>query len=214
MREDSYATILVLHTRNHRRGVKLVPAGQGSELAYQLKVVLQETDPVVWRRLIVPSSISLHRLHLILQDVMGWTNSHLYRFKIASKQYGEPDPDNEFYELPFINSRRVKLERLVSEKGSTFLYEYDFGDSWIHELELEDVVEHKPGRRMLVCLDGERACPPEDCGGTQGYAELLGILGNPEHEKYLDMMSWLGGKFFPAAFSVAKVNRSLKAHSL
>ena len=110
-------------------------------VAYQFRVVLQETDPPIWRRFVVPSGITLHRLHLILQEVMGWTNSHLYRFKLGTKEYGEPDPENEFNELYFKNSRRTKLERLILNKGSTFLYEYDFGDSWIHELVVEDILE-------------------------------------------------------------------------
>ena len=183
-------------------------------MAYQFRVELQETDPSIWRRFIVPSGVTLHRLHLILQEVIGWTNSHLYRFKIGEKEYGEPDPDNEFYELHFINSRRTRLERLVIPKGTTFIYEYDFGDSWIHELVLEDILEPGSNQEHPICLAGERACPPEDCGGPYGYAELLGIISNPEHEQYLDMMTWLGGRFFPAKFNLEKVNRHLKAMRL
>ncbi len=182
-------------------------------VAYQFRVVLQETDPSIWRRFVVPSGITLHRLHLILQEVMGWTNSHLYRFKIGTKEYAEPDPENEFNELNFKNSRRTKLERLVINKGSTFLYEYDFGDSWIHELVVEDILDPESGQ-YPVCLAGERACPPEDCGGPHGYAELLGIISNPEHEEYLDTMTWLGGQFYPASFSLDKVNRNLSVMRL
>jgi len=165
-------------------------------VAYQFRVVLQETDPPIWRRFVVPSGITLHRLHIILQEVMGWTNSHLYRFKIGTKEYAEPDPENEFNELYFKNSRRTKLERLVINKGNTFLYEYDFGDSWIHELVVEDILEPGSSQQYPVCLAGERACPPEDCVGPHGYAELLGIISNPEHEEYLDKMAWHnGGRF-------------------
>ncbi len=182
------------------------------KVVYQLKVVLQDTDPPIWRRFVVPSDITLHRLHLILQEVMGWTNSHLYRF--GMKEYAEPDPENEFYELPFKNSRRAKLGQLFATKGNAFLYEYDFGDSWIHELVIEDILEPEFGQQYLACLAGERACPPEDCGGTYGYARLLGIISNPEHEEYLDTMTWLGGQFYPALFNVEKVNRNLKTMRL
>jgi hypothetical protein len=182
-------------------------------MVYQFRVVLKETDPPIWRRFVVPSDITLHRLHLILQEVMGWTNSHLYRFKTGMKEYAEPDPENEFNELHFNNSRRTKLERLVINKGSTFLYEYDFGESWIHELVVEDILEPS-SQQYPVCLAGERACPPEDCGGPYGYAELLGIISNPEHEEYLDTMAWLGGKFSPATFSFEKVNRYLETMRL
>lgn len=97
---------------------------------------------------------------------MGWTNSHLYRFQVGTKEYGEPDPDNEFNELYFINSQRARLSQIVRSKGVTFIYEYDFGDSWIHELSIEDILEPAVGGRYPICLEGERACPPEDCGGS------------------------------------------------
>ncbi len=145
---------------------------------------------------------------------MGWTNSHLYKFQFGETEYGEPDPDNELYELDFQNSRRAKLDRLVAKKGSTFLYEYDFGDGWTHELVLQDILRSESASRLPVCLAGERACPPEDCGGTHGYADLLGIISNPDNEQYSDMMTWLGGQFYPASFDVEKVNRHLTAMRL
>jgi hypothetical protein len=188
------------------------PAQQSQETVYQLKVVLLETEPLVWRRFVIPSGATLHRLHLILQEVMGWTNSHLYRFQIGEREYAEPDPDNEFYELPFRNSKRAKLGRLVTKRGSTFLYEYDFGDSWIHELVVEDILKCEPGKHYPTCLTGERACPPEDCGGTYGYAELLEIISDPEHEEYLNTMTWLGGDFAPDLFDIEPVNQKL--HSM
>ena len=180
-------------------------------MAYQFRVDLAETDPPIWRRFVVPSGITLHRLHLILQEVMGWTNSHLYSFRIGVEEYGEPDPDNEVY---FKNSKRTKLKRLHITKGSAFLYEYDFGDTWIHRLVVEDILEPDSSHRHPVCLAGERACPPEDCGGPFGYARLLGIISNPGHEEYQDMVAWLGGQFFPATFSLEKVNRHLKTMRL
>ena len=79
------------------------------QMVYQIKVVLLETEPPIWRRFVIPSGVTLHRLHLILQAIMGWTNSHLYRFRIETEEYGEPDPDNEFSELDFKNSRQTKL---------------------------------------------------------------------------------------------------------
>jgi hypothetical protein len=184
---------------------------QESKQVYQIKVVLLETDPPIWRRFVVPSSVTLHRLHLILQDVMGWTNSHLYRFQVGTKEYAEPDPDNEFNELDFKNSRRAKLGRLVTKKGDVFLYEYDFGDSWDHMLLVEDILEYEPHNRYPVCLTGKRACPPEDCGGTHGYAELLEIITDPDHEEYLDMMTWLGGHFDADSFDVEVVNQKLRS---
>ena len=181
-----------------------------SPTIYRIKVSLKETEPVIWRRILVPSNVTLHRLHLILQEVMGWTNSHLYRFEIDTKEYGVSNPDNDFNELDFIDSKRAKLKHVVSAKGDAFVYEYDFGDGWNHDLVVEDISEPVTGGIYPICVDGERACPPEDCGGPFGYSTLLGIIANPEHKEYREMITWLGGYFRPALFSVEKVNRRLK----
>ena len=178
-------------------------------MVYQLKVTLLETSPPVWRRFLVSSDVSLHRLHLMLQDMMGFRNYHLYRFEIDSTQYSEPHPDNDLHQFPFEDSERVRLGSLVVDRGSRFLYEYDFGDGWLHEVMLEDILEHQPGKRYPTCVGGQRACPPEDCGGPWGYAELLEVIGDPDHEEHLDMMEWLGGEFDPDAFDVDRVNRML-----
>jgi len=184
---------------------------QDSRQVYQIKVVLLETEPSIWRRFVVPSSVTLHRLHLILQDVMGWSNYHLYRFQIGREEYGEPHPDNEFNELNFKNSRRTKLGQVVTKKGDVFRYEYDFGDSWEHMLLVEDILENQPDMRYPVCLTGERACPPEDCGGPYGYADLLETIAEPGHEDYDDMMTWLGGHFDPNTFNIEIANLKLKS---
>lgn len=185
--------------------------GQDSRQVYQIKVALLETEPSIWRRFLVPSSVTLHRLHLILQDVMGWSNYHLYRFQIEREEYGEPHPDNEFNELNFKNSRRTKLGQVVTKKGDVFRYEYDFGDSWEHMLLVEDILEYQPDVRYPVCLTGERACPPEDCGGPYGYADLLETIADPSHEDYEDMMTWLGGHFEPDSFDIEIANLKLKS---
>lgn len=177
---------------------------------YQLKATLKYIQPAIWRRFLAPADITIHRLHLILQEVMGWETYHLYRFQIGRRQYGEPHPDNDFDELDFKNSRRAKLGRLVKEQGANFLYEYDFGDSWIHELLLEEILEPQASRRYPVCLDGRRACPPEDCGGPGGYAEMLEALGDPDHEEHDTLMEWTGGAFDPEEFDLEEVNNWLR----
>ena len=176
---------------------------------YQLKVTLLDTAPPVWRRFLVPAEVSLHRLHLMLQRVMGWENYHLYRFQIASAEYSEPDDDEQDYGLDYEDSTRATLGRLVSDRGTRFLYDYDFGDNWLHELRLEDVLEGKPDAGYPLCVEGRRACPPEDCGGPWGYAEMLEVIADPEHPEYLDRMEWLGGGFDPDAFDAGRVNRML-----
>ncbi len=175
---------------------------------YQLKVTLLDIAPPVWRRFQVPAEVSLHRLHLVLQQVMGWDNYHLYRFEIGSTEYSEPD-DEQDYGLDYEDSTQVTLGRVVSYPGARFLYVYDFGDYWRHGLLLEDVLKREPGTEYPLCLGGRRACLPEDCGGPWGYAELLEAVGDSGHPEHLDRMEWLGEGFDPDAFDADRVNRAL-----
>ena len=185
-------------------------AEQANGTVYQLKVTLRESKPLIWRQFQVPGNITLHRLHMILQSMMGWTNSHLYRFDIAGIQYSIPDPaEDDFNELHFVDSRRTRLSKVVSQEKARFTYEYDFGDSWEHDILIEKILSVDPGAQYPVCLAGKRACPPEDCGGIRGYADLLKIIRDPAHEEYEGMMEWLGGSFDPEEFNIGKINRSL-----
>jgi tetratricopeptide (TPR) repeat protein len=177
---------------------------------YQLKVMLKGSKPPIWRRFQVPGNISLRKLHLILQEVMGWTNSHLYRFEIGGTEFGEPE--NESYGLEVKNSHRTKLIRVAPREKTKFTYEYDFGDSWEHEILVEKILQAEPGVRYPVCLAGKRACPPEDCGGIWGYAHLLEVIRDPAHEEHEEMMEWLGGQFDPEEFDLDRLNQRLKGH--
>ena len=176
---------------------------------YQLKVTLLDTSPPVWRRFLAPAEVSLDRLHLMLQQVMGWENYHLYRFQIASAEYSELDDDEQDDWLDYEDSRQATLGRLVSDRGTRFLYVYDFGDNWRHELWLEDVLEGKPDAGYPLCVGGRRACPPEDCGGPWGYAEMLEVVADPDHPEHLDRVEWLGEGFDPDAFDADRVDRML-----
>ena len=173
-------------------------------MLYELKVALKEIEPPIWRVLQVPPRTSLLRLHRILQRAMGWTNSHLHLFNVDGKLYGEPSTEWDFEVL---DSRKMTLEKIFTEGRTSFLYEYDLGDSWRHEIKLLGTVdgEEKPG-----CTAGARACPPEDCGGTTGYYDLLVALSDPDHEEHDTMLEWVGGKFDPNTFDVAAVDRVLK----
>jgi len=178
---------------------------------YQFKVNLKESKPPIWRRFQVSGNVTLHRLHLILQDVMGWTNSHLYRFDIGGIQYSIPDPvEDDFNELHFVDSRRTKLSKVAPREKARFTYEYDFGDSWEHQILVEKILPPEPGAQYPICLAGKRACPPEDCGGIWGYDDLLEIIRDPTHEEYDRMTEWLGGPFDPEEFNIDQVNRSLR----
>jgi hypothetical protein len=175
---------------------------------YQIKVTLKGSKPPIWRRFQVGSNITLYKLHNILQYVMGWEGYHLYMFRIGGKEFGELDPE---YGAEVESAQKTRLDRLVLGEKTKFIYEYDFGDSWEHEILIERILPPQVGARYPVCLDGKRACPPEDCGGIWGYADLLQTIQDPDNEEYEEMMQWLGGEFDPEAFDREAVNEALKS---
>ncbi len=176
---------------------------------YQMKVWLTDIKPLIWRRFLVTGDQILYRLHLILQTVMGWEDYHLYEFIIDETEYGEPD---EEYQPDIEYARKTTLNQVLHSQGQRFRYTYDYGDNWEHEIELEKISEPKPIAFYPVCLDGERACPPEDVGGVSGYEDLLGIIQDPEHEEYDDMVSWIED-LNQEAFDVRSVNKELRRHA-
>lgn len=180
------------------------------ESIYQIKVILKDIKPPVWRRVQVPSNISLNKLHRILQAVMPWDDYHLHQFIIGGVYYGEPDPDDDFgFELR--RDRTAKLNQVASGAGARFIYEYDFGDGWEHEILIEKVLAPEAGVRYPICLAGKRACPPEDCGGIPGYGRFLEAIRNPEHEEHDELLQWAGGSFDPEAFDIDGINHALKS---
>lgn len=172
---------------------------------YQIKVTLRHVAPPVWRRLEVPADIKLGKLHHVLQIVMGWTDSHMHAFRLGMEQYGVSS--REFPDM-FRSERNVRLDQLVGV-GGKLIYEYDFGDGWEHELKIEKVLAPEPGVRYPRCTAGKRACPPDDCGGPWGYANLLEVLRDPKHEEHEEMHEWIGGDLDSEAFDLAAANRSL-----
>jgi len=134
---------------------------------------------------------------------MGWTNSHLHHFPLGKQLYGDPELMQEnFAELGYKDSTAAKLSGIVPQSGKRFKfrYEYDFGDSWEHEIVVEKTIDRAVDQRYPVCLEGARSCPPEDCGGVWGYADLLEAITNPKHESHAELLEWLGGSFDPEAF--------------
>ena len=176
---------------------------------YQLKVTLRDSKPPIWRRIQVPADITLHRLHLILQVVMGWGNYHLYGFRIKGRDFGEPDTEDDIFNLNLVNSHRTKLNKVLTKEKTQFIYDYDFGDSWEHRIVLEKILPVDPDKPYPVCIKGKRACPPEDCGGIWGYYDLLEIMKNPNHKEYAEMMDWVGGEFDTEEFDIEEINRLL-----
>jgi len=175
-------------------------------MLYEIRVQLRDIEPPIWRILRVPSRTSLLRLHKILQKAMGWTNSHLHLFEINGKPYGEGDFEWDFDVQDY---RGMRLDKIFTAGRTSFLYEYDLGDSWRHDITLLGTVEGE-AKGKPACISGARACPPEDCGGVTGYYNLLEALADPGHEDHDMLMEWVGGKFDPEAFDVGVVGRTLK----
>lgn len=183
-----------------------------SSQVFQLKVTLQEVEPPVWRRLLVPGGLTLAQLHRVLNEAMGWTDSHLHVFKAGDRHFGDPRADDAG-ELGFEDERRMTLERLGALLDF-LVYAYDFGDGWEHTVLVEQVVEPDAREHYPLCTAGARACPPEDCGGPHAYADLLEALDDPEHERYDEFLTWVGGVFDPEGFDVNRTNAALWALKL
>lgn len=176
---------------------------------YQIKVTLNDSKPPIWRRILVADTTTLSQLHTILQIVMGWADYHLHHFIINEEFYGSPE-DDEFGDMGTKNEARYKLNQLVNRDGFRFRYEYDFGDSWLHDLVIEKILPAEKGAQYPVCVAGKRACPPEDSGGVWGYEEILEAAANrkhPEHDRYLE---WIGENFDPERFDLNEVNERLR----
>ncbi len=174
---------------------------------YRINVTLREIEPLIWRRIEVPASYSFWDLHVAVQDAMGWLDCHLHVFRVANPNTGELEdigiPGLELFE----DDRRcedgweVPIAQRLTKPGDRAEYEYDFGDGWQHALVLEEIVERAPRTKYPRCVDGARACPPEDCGGPHGYENLLRVLGDPLNEEHESMREWLGDGYDPAAFN-------------
>jgi hypothetical protein len=173
---------------------------------YQLKITLKNIRPPIWRRILVDSDIKLSKLHSIVQTVMGWYDCHLHSWNISGVDYGEPDEEYESY---LLNEKTVKLNKVVLREKFKFSYTYDFGDSWEHEILVEKILPATINTYYPTCIAGKRACPPEDCGGTWCYSELLSILSDPENPEYEEKIEWLEGGFDPEEFDLKEINSRL-----
>jgi hypothetical protein len=144
---------------------------------------------------------------------MGWEDDHLHEFQISKKRYGRITPDPFGFGDPPVNEEIVHLNGVAKPKAK-FRYWYDFGDDWMHEIQIEREVESETGKRNARCIAGEHACPPEDCGGVPGYADMAVILVDPTHEEYGEMREWVGNDFDPMRFDRDRVDRRLSSLKL
>ncbi len=153
---------------------------QATGKVYQLKVSLRDISPMIWRRLLVTSDTSMAHLHAILQVAMGWADVHLHRFRIHGKDYGSSRAGG----LLFVDDpHQVRLSDFKLHVGERFVYEYDMGGSWHHDIRLERLLPPDPKKTYPVCMNGAGGCPPEDCGGPRGYRILM-----EEHYSLLELL--------------------------
>jgi hypothetical protein len=173
---------------------------------WQLKIELLDVVPAIWRRLVVPSTIKLPKLHQVFQAALGWTNSHLHEFVINGVRYSHPDPEFDD-ESGQVDEQDVLLDDALGIDARCFDYIYDFGDDWHHVIVIED--QHLKASASVSCLAGENAGPPEDVGGPMRYAEFLAAIADPSHLEHETYREWSGGQFDPRRFDLPAANRAL-----
>lgn len=182
-----------------------------TERLFQFKITLLESQPPIWRRIQVKDS-TLDKLHERIQTAMGWTNSHLHQFEIDGERFGDPELlDDGFEDFECVDSTVTRISQIVPKNGKQFhfLYEYDFGDGWEHEILFEGCRNAEKGARYPLCVEGERNCPPEDVGGVWGYTEFLEAINDPDHEEYDRMLEW-AGEFDPEEFDAGETTKAMR----
>lgn len=178
---------------------------------YQFKIVMKEITPIIWRRIIVPETYNFWDLHVAIQDAMGWQDYHLHLFRIRRKhshrvtEIGIPDEDRFEGEPEILPGWEIPILEYFYDVGITSDYIYDFGDHWEHEIVLEGILIREKGVKYPKCLDGARACPPEDCGGVPGYYHFLEVISDPDNEEYDELITWVGGAYDPNKFDPANI---------
>jgi hypothetical protein len=187
------------------KGTKAVkgPAAKGK--VYQLKITLKDIKPPIWRRVLVPDR-DLELLHFTIQEAMGWQDCHLHEFEIDGQRYTDAESASE---MESEIDADFTLGQLIAKEKTKFTYNYDFGDDWRHEIVVEKILPPGEGVAFPICVDGKRACPPEDCGGPWGYMEFAEAIHDPKHERHREFLEWRG-EFDPEAFDSDAVNKELR----
>ncbi len=172
------------------------------------KITLVESKPSIWRAFQVTDDYRFDRFHQVIQIVMGWQNSHLHEFQLKDRQIGMVD-DSFIGQFPNLEDEtKIYLRDIDLQEKDSFAYLYDFGDSWLHLIQLEDISSEP----LLnpVCLDGRNACPMEDSGGVWGYTELLKISKDPSHPEHDEYMQSFPPNFDPSFFPKEAIIQELQ----
>jgi len=171
-----------------------------------LKVTLHGVRPPIWRRLLMPSAMTLGDLHQAIQAAMGWRDCHLHAFDIDGQQYGDRHTTDDV-----VDENRLTLNGLLKSGVARFGYTYDFGGNWEHTVTIEKIQPATNGTSYPACVAGKHNCPPEDCGGSWGYQHLIAVLADPGHPEHAEQVEWMGDKFNPDAFAIETADAMLAA---
>ena len=193
-----------------KREVSKMGRSSQEKRALTLKISLSGISPPIWRRIIVTDDIFLEDLHLMRQAAMGWLNYHLHEFEINGTRFAPPDPEDDSFGYESVDSTSKRLRDVFLLDGTKFHYTYDFGDNWEHIITVEKIEPARPDIEYPICIKGKRNAPPEDCGGTPGYYNLLEILADPLNQEYSEMKDWVGEDYDPEFFSVEDCNKQIK----
>jgi len=176
---------------------------------YQFKITLKDINPLIWRRIQVPKTCTFWDFHVAIQDSMGWFDGHLHEFEINNPLTGLKIligiPEEEFADYKVLPGWKIKIADYFLKENKSANYIYDFGDNWRHKITLEKILPKENNVTYPLCVKGERACPPEDCGGTYGYEDFLKIIGDPDDEQHEEKLEWIGGEFNPEHFDPNEV---------
>lgn len=183
-----------------------VPKNSAGTTIVSLKVTLRGTKPPIWRRLLMPDTMTLDDLHQAIQAAMGWDDRHLHAFDIDGRQYGDRQTVDDV-----ADENRLMLKGLLKSGVAHFAYTYDFGDNWEHTVAIEKTQPAIDGEAYPLCVAGKRACPPEDCGAPWGYQHLLEVLADPDHPDYADQKECVDEDFTPDHFDTVAANAVLAA---
>ena len=178
---------------------------QRSAQLLQLHISLADIEPLIWRRIVVPDTVLFVELAWIILIVMGWENRHLHEFRVGSLVIGDPSMDGEG---DFHDETVTPLNQVIDDSIKQFGFCYDFGDDWWHQIVIEArLPDDGKGVRLL---DGQNACPPEDCGGVPGYFNLVEVMREKKHPEYKDLRAWLGRSYDPTVFKPVTTRKLLR----
>ncbi len=179
-----------------------------SNTVHQLKITLRGIRPPIWRRIEVPSDITLGELSPVLEAAMGWLGGHLHMYDIDGVTYGSPDPDWDTDEL---DEGEFRLSAVLPFVESKMRFDYDFGDGWVHNIVVEAINPVEAAVLYPRCLAGKRACPPEDCGGVPGYANILEVIADPNNPDHADLRDFVPLDYDPEHFDVAETDVDMRS---